>query len=346
MSADVNPDIGKSAAPPDRFVVSPSPHLRSKDTTSSIMMWVVIALIPGVAVSCYYFGLEAVRTMAISIVSCLVFEFACFKVLKPPGSLKDMSALVTGILMGMTLPPTSPWWLIVSGGFIAMVVAKHLFGGLGTNVFNPALTARIFMVIAWPVHMTTWLKPGTTGLISADQIQAATGATPLALLKEGGAEALANIGPVDMLMGNVGGSLGEVSAAALLLGGLILLVKRIITWEIPVFFIGTTALVTGIAWLVDPTTYANPAIHLLTGGLMLGALFMATDMVTSPISFGGRVVFAIGCGLLTGVIRLFGGYPEGVAFSILLMNAATPLIDHYMVPKTFGTVRRKAEVAK
>lgn len=345
MSADVKLDTGKAAAAPDRLIVSPSPHLRSKDTTASIMMWVAIALLPGVAVSFYYFGLEAVRTMVIAIVSCLAFEFAGMKVLGTPGSLKDMSALVTGILLGMNLPPTAPWWMVVAGGLIAMVVAKHLFGGLGSNIFNPALTARVFLLIAWPVQMTTWLKPGVTGLVSAEGLQAVTGATPLAIIKEGGPGALSGIGSIDMLMGNVGGSLGEVSAAALLLGGILLLAKRIITWEIPVFFIGTTALVTGIAWLVNPAEYASPLTHVLTGGLMLGAIFMATDMVTSPIGFAGRVVFGIGCGLLTALIRLFGGYPEGVSFAILLMNAATPLIDHLMVPKTFGTTR-KAEVAK
>jgi electron transport complex protein RnfD len=308
------------------------------------MMWVVIALLPGVAVSFYYFGLEAVRTMVIATAACMAFEFASMKFLGTKGSLKDMSAVVTGILLGMNLPATSPWWMIVAGAFIAMFVAKHLFGGLGCNIFNPALTARVFLLIAWPVHMTTWLKPGVLNLVSADQIAAVTGATPLGLVKEGRLGEITQTS-VDLLLGNVGGSVGEISTIALVLGGVILLVKKIITWEIPVVFIATTFAITGIAWLVNPTAYVSPVTHILTGGLMLGAFFMATDMVTSPITFRGRVVFAAGCGMFTAFIRLWGGYPEGVSFAILLMNATTPLIDHLMAPKTFGTVK-KAKVVK
>lgn len=345
MSADEKLDTGKAPEAPERLIVSPSPHLRSKDTTASIMMWVAIALVPGIAVSLYYFGLEAARVMVLAIVSCLAFEFLSMKLLGTKGSLKDMSALVTGMLLGMNLPPTSPWWMVVAGGLIAMFVAKHLFGGLGANIFNPALSARVFLLIAWPVHMTRWLTPGVRGLVTQDQLEAVTGATPLGLLSENAAWKLQAFNPTDLLMGNVGGSVGEISAIALILGGVILLAKKIITWEIPVFFIGTTFAVTGAAWLYSPYVYADPLTHILTGGLMLGAFFMATDMVTSPITFRGRVIFAVGCGFLTGLIRLFGGYPEGVSFAILLMNAATPLIDKLTAPKTFGTLK-KAEVAK
>lgn len=329
---------------PVMLKVGSSPHLHDKDSISKIMFWVVIALLPGVAVSFWYFGLEAVRAMLISVVACLGFEAASLRLLKTPGSLKDGSALVTGILLGMNLPPTAPWWMIVVGALVAMVVAKHLFGGLGTNIFNPALVARVFLLVSWPVQMTTWMKPGQMGIVAADELAAVTGATPLGLLKEGRLAEMA-ASSSDLFFGNVGGSIGEISAIALLLGGIILLVKRVITWEIPVVFIATTFVVTGLAyWIGGPEKYLSPVFHVLSGGLILGAFFMATDMVTSPITFWGRVVFAFGCGLLTALIRLFGGYPEGVSFAILLMNASTPLIDYLMKERTFGTVR-KAEVA-
>lgn len=328
--------------------VGPSPHLHDRDSIAQIMFWVAIALLPGVAVSFWYFGLEAVRTMTLSVVACLAFEAASLRLLKTPGSLKDGSALVTGILLGMNLPPTAPWWLIVVGALVAMVIAKHLFGGLGANIFNPALVARVFLLVSWPTLMTTWLKPGVRGLVSAGDLEAVTGATPLGLLKEGRLAEMAASTSTDLFLGNVGGSIGEISAAALLLGGIVLLVRRVITWEIPVVFMATTFVATGLAyWIGGPEHYASPTFHLLSGGLVLGAFFMATDMVTSPLSFRGRVVFAFGCGLLTALIRLFGGYPEGVSFAILLMNAATPLIDHLMKERTFGTVPKpKAEVAR
>jgi electron transport complex protein RnfD len=335
------------AEPPAKpmLKVGPSPHLHDRDSIAQIMFWVAAALLPGVAVSFWYFGLEAVRTMTLSVVACLAFEALSLRLLKTPGTLKDGSALVTGILLGMNLPPTAPWWLIVVGALVAMVVAKHLFGGLGTNIFNPALVARVFLLVSWPTLMTTWLKPGMRGLVSAEQLEAVTGATPLGLLKEGRLAEMA-ASSTDLFLGNVGGSIGEISAAALLLGGIVLLIRRVITWEIPVVFIATTFVVTALAWWIGgPEKYATPWFHVLSGGLILGAFFMATDMVTSPLSFRGRVVFAFGCGLLTALIRLFGGYPEGVSFAILLMNAATPLIDHLMKERTFGTVPR-AEVAK
>ncbi len=325
--------------------VGPSPHLHGRDSISQIMFWVAAALLPGVAVAFWYFGLEAVRTMTLSVVACLAFEAVSLRLLKTPGTLKDGSALVTGILLGMNLPPTAPWWLIIVGALVAMVIAKHLFGGLGANIFNPALVARVFLLVSWPTLMTTWLKPGFRGLVSAEDLAAVTGATPLGLLQEGRLAEIASTS-TDLFLGNVGGSIGEISAAALLLGGIVLLIRRVITWEIPVVFIATTLVVTGLAyWISGPDKYAAPWFHLLSGGLILGAFFMATDMVTSPLSFGGRVVFAVGCGLLTALIRLFGGYPEGVSFAILLMNAATPLIDHLMKERTFGTLPR-AEVAK
>lgn len=332
---------------PLRLTVGPSPHFRSPESVPWIMGWVVVALLPGCLVSLWFFGVEALRVLVLSAAFCVGAEWLCLRTMKTPGSLKDYSALVAGILLGMNLPPTAPWWLIATGAVVAMLVAKHLFGGLGSNIFNPVLTARVFLLVSWPVHMTTWLRPGTRGWVSADaDIAAVTEATPLGLLKEGRLQDVA-ASSQDLLFGNMGGSVGEIAALALLLGGAILLAKRIITWEIPVTFIGSTALITGVAYLVGgPENFAPPHFHVLSGGLILGAFFMATDMVTSPLTFRGRVVFGLGCGVLTAVIRLWGGYPEGVSFAILLMNAVVPLMDHYMRPRTFGSTTAVAEVAR
>lgn len=337
----------ESAAP--KLVVGTSPHLHAEQGVPEIMRWVVIALAPAVLVSLWFFGLEALRVYVVAVAACMGIEWLCLRYLGTPGSLGDWSAALTGVLLAMNLPPTSPTWMVVVGALVAILIAKHVFGGIGSNIFNPALTARVFLLISWPVQMTTWLRPGERGLVPAGaDLQGITEATPLGLLKEGRLNEL-SASATDLLLGNVGGSLGEISAIALLLGGALLLWKRIITWEIPVFFIGTTILIATAAWLVDPALYASPVTHLFAGGLMLGAIFMATDMVTSPNTFWGRVIFATGGGLLTGVIRLWGGYPEGVSFAILLMNGLAPLIDHYVKPRSFGTVpvkKTKALAAK
>jgi electron transport complex protein RnfD len=324
------------AAP--KLVVGTSPHLHAAQGVPEIMRWVVLALAPAVLVSLWFFGAEALRVYVLAVGACVGVEWLCLRYFGTPGSLGDWSAALTGVLLAMNLPPTSPSWMVVVGAVVAIVIAKHLFGGLGSNIFNPALVARVFLLISWPVQMTTWLRPGERGYVAAGaELAAITEATPLGLLKEGRlAELSTSAG--DLLLGNVGGSIGEISAIALLLGGAVLLRKRIITWEIPVFFIGTAVAVASIAWLIAPAAYASPVTHLFAGGLMLGAIFMATDMVTSPNTFRGRVLFAVGGGLLTGVIRLWGGYPEGVSFAILLMNGFTPLIDHYVRPRSFGTV--------
>ena len=242
----------------------------------------------------------------------------------------------------MNLPSASPWWLVIIGSAAAIILGKAIYGGLGYNPFNPALVARVFLLISFPVQMTRWVVPAgpTTGM------DAATGATPLGAAKEavslgktlGEAALPAN---TDLLLGNVGGSLGEVGALALLAGGLFLLWRGHIRWQIPVGFIGTVVVITGIAHLADPTRYLSPVVHVLAGGLMLGAFFMATDMVTSPVTRKGMLIFGVGCGLLTAVIRLWGGYPEGVSFAILIMNALTPLIDRYTRPRVFGAGARK-----
>jgi Na+-translocating ferredoxin:NAD+ oxidoreductase subunit D len=329
-----------------RLVVGPSPHLHTPDTVPVIMRWVVIALLPACWVSYWFFGIEALRVLFLATAACMAVEWACFRMLKTPGSLRDWSAAVSGILLGMNLPPTAPWWLVVAGAIVAMLITKHLFGGLGANIFNPVLTARAFLLVSWPVHMTTWVRPGVHGFITDAELATVTEATPLGLLKEGRLSEIASTSH-DLMMGNVGGSVGEISAIALLLGGLLLLWRRVITWEIPVTFVASVAVITGLAYMIGgPERYAPVHFHLLSGGLILGAFFMATDLVTSPLTFRGRVVFGIGCGLLTSVIRLWGGYPEGVSFAILLMNGFTPLLDHYIRPKTFGSRTMRVEVAR
>lgn len=347
-AAPAAPAAKAAKAAPARpvYAVGPSPHLHAPETVPAVMRWVVIALLPAVAVSVWFFGASAVRVMALSTLFCAGVEWACLRLMKTPGSLRDWSAVVTGLLLGMNLPPTSPWWLILTGSIVAMLVAKHLFGGLGGNIFNPALTARVFLLVSWPTYMTTWLKPGVRGWIApGSDLAAITEATPLGLLKEGRLGEIST-SAADLLFGNMGGSVGEISTLALLLGGLLLLWRKVITWDIPVSFIGSTALITGAAWLLgDHAAYAPPHLHVLAGGLFLGAFFMATDMVTSPITFRGRLVFGAGCGVMTAVIRLWGGYPEGVSFAILLMNALTPMIDHYLRPQTFGTATARAKAA-
>ncbi len=328
--------VGASARPTLR--VGPSPHLHGPETVPRIMRWVFLALLPAALVSVWFFGASAVKVLTLSTLFCLGVEWLCLRLMRTPGALSDWSAAVTGLLLGMNLPPTAPWWLILAGAIVAIVVAKHLFGGLGGNIFNPALTARVFLLVSWPTYMTTWLKPGQRQwLAPGTDLAGITEATPLGLLKEGRLSEL-SAGASDLLLGNLGGSVGEISALALLIGAAALLWKRIITWEIPAAFIGTVAAVTGLAYAIGgPERYLAPHLHVLAGGLFLGAFFMATDMVTCPITYRGRLIFGAGCGLLTAVIRLWGGYPEGVSFAILLMNAGTPMIDHYLRPRTFGT---------
>jgi electron transport complex protein RnfD len=260
-----------------------------------------------------------------------------------PQSIADGSALLTGILLALNLPPSTPWWLSLLGAAIAILIGKQVYGGLGYNPFNPALVARVVLLISFPVQMTSWTTPAPLG----SGVDAVTAATPLgemktAVMLTGKLPDMATAGFSNYFLGNMGGSIGEVSALALLLGGLFLLYKKIITWHTPVSFIGSVIVISGIFWLVDPGRYPSPLFHLLTGGLILGAFFMATDMVTSPVTYRGMLIFGCGCGLITVLIRLFGGYPEGVSFAILLMNAATPLIDRYCRPKIYGQVEQTA----
>jgi len=320
--------------------VSSSPHIHSPEDTPWIMRQVVYALIPGALIGVYFFGIPAITVIAVSVVSCVVIEALWQKLTKKDITVKDGSAALTGLLLAMNLPSGSPWWLVVLGSLIAIVIGKQVYGGLGNNPFNPALVARVFLLISFPVHMTTWPQPRSFFLPAADTV---TGATPLGALKtaifeHGTITAVPHLNLMDPFLGNVGGSLGEISALALILGGIYLIIRKIIKWHIPIFYIGTVALITGILRLIDPNTFADPAFHLISGGLMLGAFFMATDMVTSPITNKGKIIFAIGCGVITVVIRLWGGYPEGVSFAILIMNALVPLINKATKPGKFGAV--------
>ena len=320
------------------LTISPSPHVHSGDSTQKIMYRVVYAMIPALIWSVFVFGLDALRVTLIAVAACLAFEFIIQKyLLKIKPMISDGSALITGILLAFNVPSNIPWWIIIIGSLAAIGIGKLSFGGLGNNIFNPALVGRVFLLISFPVQMTSWPVNKQSG------IDALTSATPLGIIKEG----ITNGTPVseisaklpattDMLFGNIGGSLGEISAILLILGGLYMLLKKVITWHIPVSIIVTVALVATIFWLNNPSVYINPVYHILTGGLMLGAIFMATDMVSSPMNPKGQIIYGIGIGLITISIRLFGAYPEGISFAILIMNAVTPLINTYIKPKRFG----------
>lgn len=326
------------------LTVSGSPHFHSDESTKKIMYGVVIALVPAMLISFYYFGLSAIILTLVAILSCVFFEWIIQKYLiKGKTSITDGSAVITGLLLAFNVPTSLPIWMLVIGALIAIGVAKMSYGGLGKNPFNPALVGRVFLLISFPVDMTTWPKPTLPFATTDFTVDGLTGATPLGIIKEGLSqgqtiEQLQSKLPdyADMLFGQMGGSLGEVSAIAIILGGLYMLFRKIITWHIPVSFIGTALVFSLVLWFIDPTHYVNPLFHLVTGGLMLGAIFMATDMVTSPMNKMGQIIFGVGCGLLTILIRVWGAYPEGVSFAILLMNAVTPLINKGFKPKKFG----------
>lgn len=321
-----------------QFILSSSPHLASQESVSRIMGSVLVALMPATVMGIYLFGFRALLIILICSGSAIAIEAICQKALGRTITVTDWSALVTGLLLALNLPPGSPWWMALLGSGLAIVVGKHIYGGLGSNPFNPALVARVVLLISFPVQMTTWWQPKTSFFGMTDVV---TTATPLGELKthlmlKGTLHGLTMGGLIDPLVGNIGGCIGEISVIALALGGVYLLVRKVISWHIPVAFLGTVFLTTGLLWLVNPARFINPFFHLFTGGLFLGAIYMATDMVTTPMTRSGMLVFGMGCGFITFVIRVFGGYPEGVSFSILLMNAATPLIDRFTSPKPFG----------
>ncbi len=311
----------------NRLVVSSSPHIREKANTQRIMLDVVIALLPATVVGIYFYGLKASLVVLVTVLSCVASEYLARRVLKKESTISDLSAVVTGLLLALNLPPTIPLWMAAVGGVVAIVIVKQLFGGLGQNFMNPALVARVFLLNAFVTQMTTFVAPGPDAISSA---------TPLFQMKEFVKGNEANLaGYWDLFVGNISGCIGETSVAALLIGAAYLLFRRVIGWEIPIVFIGSVALVT---WILGGQTLLTGdwVYHILSGGLMIGAFFMATDYATSPVTFKGRIIMGIGCGVLTAVIRLYTGYPEGVSYAILLMNICVPLIDRYTVPKSFG----------
>ncbi len=327
----------------NKLIVSLSPHVHGGDTVSKNMYGVLIALIPAFIVSIAVFGVGAFIVTLTSVAACIFFEWAITKYIlkRDKTTILDGSAALTGVLLAFNLPSNFPIWMIIIGALVAIGVGKMTFGGLGCNVFNPALIGRVFLLISFPVAMTSWPQTGQYDLYT----DAVTGATPLALMKSamhGDATALQQLpDALSLFLGNNPGSLGEVSALALLIGLAYMLWKKIITWHIPVSIIVTVFVFSGIMHLVNPETYAGPVVHILTGGLMLGAIFMATDYVTSPMSHKGMIIYGIGIGFLTVVIRLFGAYPEGMSFAILIMNAFTPLINTYFKPKKLGEAKTK-----
>ncbi|MCX7922833.1 MAG: RnfABCDGE type electron transport complex subunit D [Clostridia bacterium] len=312
----------------NNLLVSSSPHLRSGDSTRRIMMDVVIALLPAAGAGVYFFGVRSALVIAVTILSCVVSEYLARKVMKREQTILDISAVVTGLLLALNLPPAIPFWIAAVGGFIAIVIVKQMFGGLGQNFMNPALAARVILLVSWAQQMTNWVSPGPDAVSSA---------TPLALIKKG-QEAVVGVALpsyLDLFIGKVGGSIGETSVLALLIGAAYLVYRKVITLEIPLAFICATAVFT---WVFggDSLFSGNFMYHILSGGLVLGAFFMATDYSTSPVTKKGKIIMGIGCGLLTAIIRLYANYPEGVSFAIILMNIAVPLIDRYTVPKSFG----------
>ncbi|MFZ5965943.1 MAG: RnfABCDGE type electron transport complex subunit D [Bacillota bacterium] len=311
----------------NRLIVSSSPHLRSSESIDKIMRDVVIALLPATLAGIYYFRFGAIKVILLAVLAAVITEAAVQKMRKRPVTINDWSAVVTGLLLAFNIPASAPWWLPIVGSIFAVAIVKQAFGGLGHNFMNPALGARAFLLASWPIEMTNWVTPG---------VDATSTATPLALVKgmEGAATNLPSI--LDLFVGRIGGSLGETSAIALIIGGIYLIYRGVITPRIPVIFVATVAIFT---FIFGGFSLSFMLYQVLAGGLLLGAIYMATDYASSPVTPKGQIIFAIGCGLLTGIIRLYGGYPEGVSYSILLMNVVAPLLDKYTSPRVFGEVK-------
>ena len=312
------------------FVVSGTPHVRSKESIQSIMRDVIIALVPATAAGIYYFGLRALILIVAAIISAVFFEWLYEKITKKPVTINDLSAVVTGLLLAMNLPASAPVWVAIVGSAFAIIFAKQLFGGLGLNFINPALAGRAFLLASYPTEMTTWVVPNG---LAAD---AATYATPLAQLKNGALDA--SLG--QLVMGQVGGTIGETCAIALIIGGIYLLYKHVISWKIPVIYIATVFILFAV---IGRHGMRMPLQEIFAGGVMLGGIFMATDYASSPVTPKGQVIFAVGAGLLTYLIRTFGGYPEGVSYSILIMNCCVPLIERFTEPTIFGALPKTKE---
>lgn len=327
----------------EKLTVSLSPHVTSSSTVRGIMFDVVLALLPAALWSVYVFGFHAARVILVSIAACLVIEYCLQRfLLKVPPSVHDGSAVVTGLLLAFNLPSNIPDWMIVIGCFAAIAIAKMTFGGLGNNPFNPALVGRVFLLVSFPVALTSWPVPFASRWQNVDVI---TAATPLSVAKEGLKNGLRPDQLMtelpnywDLFLGYRGGCLGEVSVVLLLIGGMYLLYRKVIRPQIPISVIASIFVFSGSLWLLDPSKNMPPVFHVLTGGVFLGAIFMATDMVTSPMTSKGMIIFGVAIGILTVVIRVFGSYPEGMSFAILIMNAFVPLIDNFTKPKKYGKV--------
>ncbi|MCC5911598.1 MAG: RnfABCDGE type electron transport complex subunit D [Clostridiaceae bacterium] len=312
----------------DKLIVSSSPHILDDDTTQRIMLDVAIALLPATIAAIFYFKGSAATLILLAVLTAVATEALVQKIMGRPVTINDFSAVVTGLLLGLNIPGSAAWWMPVVGSFVAIAIVKQIFGGVGHNFMNPALAGRIFLTLSWTDRMTAWITPG---------VDAVSTATPLAALKEAGASVPANVPSLmDTIIGNTGGSLGETSAILLILGGIYLVWRGVISAKVPGIYIGTVAVLT---LLYSGFDIQYMLYHVFSGGLMIGAIYMATDYASSPVTPKGRMYFAFGCGLLTTLIRLFGAYPEGVAFSILLMNVASPLIDRYTSPRVFGEVK-------
>ena len=339
----INTSKAKETALENTLLVSSSPHIRSNESIQRIMLDVIIALTPAIIGSVYFFGLNALKLILISVASCIFFEAVIQKFFKREITINDLSAVVTGILLAFNLPASAPWWLPIIGSAFAIIIVKQFFGGLGSNFMNPALAARAMLLTSWPTHMSTFT--GTVPDVVAS-------ATPLAIMKYGMADGAASAtveaatsasqsagaelpAIMDMFIGNIPGAIGETSVLLLLIGAAYLIIRQVIDWKVPVFYIGTTVIM--LALLGVETEFLP--YHILGGGLILGAFYMATDYSSTPVTPVGRIIFGVGAGILTAIIRVKGGYPEGVSYSILLMNVATPLIERFTSPKVFGEVK-------
>jgi len=337
----MNQPANQTTPPPSLLTVSPSPHIRHHDSTRSIMGDVCIALLPALLWGCYVFGLRALTLTAISVLSCVLFEWLYEKLLRLPVRAGDLSSAVTGMLLAFCLPVSVPLWMPVLGAFFAIVIVKMLFGGIGKNIVNPALAARVFLFISFPAMLTAFSAPFDRPSALAMTIpDAVSSATPLTALKQGH---LPEETLFDLILGSVGGCIGEVSAVALIIGFVYLLFRRVVSWEIPVSFLGTVLLLTLLFPQAENATLMFALTEFFSGGLLLGALFMATDYTTSPVTPPGRVIYGVGCGALTIFIRFFGGYPEGVSFAILIMNLLVFYIDSFTRPKPYGYVKKKKQ---